>query len=262
MALIKCPNCGLDVSEKATTCVHCGASLASQNNFSVKKCPECGTSLEDSAKVCPFCGYPIDESDISTPVDKVPSPAVPLQSKQHKYSSSPLSLSTLKQLPKKVIVAILILLVLLVKFIIYKSIPKKNPFFYELPSDTSYDLAADILQREYYDYGANCASPDLIFIDYENYLGYENLTGQIDYVFSNGTLSKVSVLIMYSDESDSSDENIGKFLYDKISSVYGKGTERSGFYSYSWDSKNYYVTQDYLYGQLSVIRYGISFIPK
>ncbi len=32
MALIKCPDCGNEVSDKAPSCVKCGCPLATQNN--------------------------------------------------------------------------------------------------------------------------------------------------------------------------------------------------------------------------------------
>ena len=32
MALIKCKECGKEISDKATTCIHCGCPINSQNN--------------------------------------------------------------------------------------------------------------------------------------------------------------------------------------------------------------------------------------
>ena len=49
MALIKCPECGKEVSDKAKTCVNCGISL---NNII---CPECGNLMEGNT--CQNCGY-------------------------------------------------------------------------------------------------------------------------------------------------------------------------------------------------------------
>lgn len=64
MALIKCPECGKNVSDKATVCIHCGYSL---NNHSPKeskvKCPECGEEIPNNEKICPFCGYPIENEE-------------------------------------------------------------------------------------------------------------------------------------------------------------------------------------------------------
>lgn len=49
MALIKCPECGGEVSSAAHSCVHCG--------FRFKACPECGTVYSAEAAACPRCGF-------------------------------------------------------------------------------------------------------------------------------------------------------------------------------------------------------------
>lgn len=53
MALIKCPECGGDVSSGTDKCVHCGC------NYSY--CPECGAVHLGKVDVCPACGYRINE---------------------------------------------------------------------------------------------------------------------------------------------------------------------------------------------------------
>lgn len=58
MAIITCPNCGKQISDKAENCVHCGTLLQlSKRNV----CTECGTELEDGIEICPSCGCPIDQ---------------------------------------------------------------------------------------------------------------------------------------------------------------------------------------------------------
>ena len=42
MAMIVCPQCGEQVSEKAKKCVHCGAILIPEEK---KYCTECGAEL-------------------------------------------------------------------------------------------------------------------------------------------------------------------------------------------------------------------------
>ncbi|MDE6373631.1 MAG: zinc ribbon domain-containing protein, partial [Clostridia bacterium] len=49
MALIKCPECGGEVSSNADTCVHCGCRYSF--------CPECGAVHIGSVQRCPACGY-------------------------------------------------------------------------------------------------------------------------------------------------------------------------------------------------------------
>ena len=45
MALIKCPECGKEISDSATSCPNCGIALnqTTQNSKSVK-CPKCGST--------------------------------------------------------------------------------------------------------------------------------------------------------------------------------------------------------------------------
>ena len=53
MALINCPNCGNQVSDKAEKCPKCGEKL----NENKRVCSECGTELNEDEKVCSNCGY-------------------------------------------------------------------------------------------------------------------------------------------------------------------------------------------------------------
>lgn len=53
MALIKCKECGEEISSNARVCPHCGY----KNEISV--CPECGKEVKESDANCPACGYPL-----------------------------------------------------------------------------------------------------------------------------------------------------------------------------------------------------------
>lgn len=45
MALIKCNECGKEISDQATTCPHCGNPVSQTTNTSNQpKCPKCGSS--------------------------------------------------------------------------------------------------------------------------------------------------------------------------------------------------------------------------
>ena len=50
MALIKCPECGKEISDKAKTCPHCGVPIE------MKFCQYCGEKIEKDCVVCPKCG--------------------------------------------------------------------------------------------------------------------------------------------------------------------------------------------------------------
>ncbi|MCI9629404.1 MAG: zinc-ribbon domain-containing protein [[Clostridium] cocleatum] len=43
MAMIKCPKCGEDISDKSTTCIHCGHVLIEESKVF---CEECGAEIE------------------------------------------------------------------------------------------------------------------------------------------------------------------------------------------------------------------------
>lgn len=59
MAMITCPNCGEQISDKAKSCVHCGVSLQPEEK---RVCEECGTELEEGMEICPVCGCPVAQS--------------------------------------------------------------------------------------------------------------------------------------------------------------------------------------------------------
>ena len=56
MALIKCPECGAKISDKARSCPHCGVSFGKR-----KFCKFCGESIDEDCVVCPKCGKQVEE---------------------------------------------------------------------------------------------------------------------------------------------------------------------------------------------------------
>lgn len=53
MALIKCDECGKEISDKAKNCIHCGNII-----ITYTKCNECGESFALDRSSCPKCGCP------------------------------------------------------------------------------------------------------------------------------------------------------------------------------------------------------------
>ena len=53
MALIKCKECGEEISSNASTCPHCGYKNE------VHLCPDCGKEVSETDFVCPECGCPL-----------------------------------------------------------------------------------------------------------------------------------------------------------------------------------------------------------
>lgn len=73
MTLIKCSECGKEVSDKATTCPGCGNPLTAANGTSdssvIYACEECKSQFNEPFTVCPKCGCPArSEDSISAPV--------------------------------------------------------------------------------------------------------------------------------------------------------------------------------------------------
>lgn len=58
MALIKCPNCGAMISDKAEKCVKCATDLSHVDFQKESKCPECGKQYSLDDRFCLQCGFP------------------------------------------------------------------------------------------------------------------------------------------------------------------------------------------------------------
>ena len=63
MALIICPECGKQISDKAVCCIYCGYPLSKQKNM--KFCPYCGKQVEVENQFCPYCGKSFINGDVS-----------------------------------------------------------------------------------------------------------------------------------------------------------------------------------------------------
>lgn len=55
MALIKCPECNKEISDKAKVCPNCGVEIKKEK---IQICDECGTKNNNS-KICTKCGAPL-----------------------------------------------------------------------------------------------------------------------------------------------------------------------------------------------------------
>lgn len=59
MSLIKCPECGKEVSDKALACIHCGFPLQKAVEETIPKiqyCPYCGKQNTIESTFCAYCG--------------------------------------------------------------------------------------------------------------------------------------------------------------------------------------------------------------
>ncbi len=63
MAMIKCPECGHIISDKAPFCPSCGVEIAGR----VMKCPECGNEYFSDQPECPYCHHLTPKPSTETP---------------------------------------------------------------------------------------------------------------------------------------------------------------------------------------------------
>lgn len=63
MAIINCPECGQEISDKAKKCIHCGKVFVEEEIIKEEiKCDQCGVVLTETDEVCPNCGYPVKKN--------------------------------------------------------------------------------------------------------------------------------------------------------------------------------------------------------
>lgn len=67
MAIIQCPECGQDISDKAKKCIHCGRILI-EDVQPKRFCAECGKEIPIDSQECPFCGCPVEQEPNENPV--------------------------------------------------------------------------------------------------------------------------------------------------------------------------------------------------
>ena len=68
MALIKCPECGKEISDKATNCINCGFPIAKQSLIRIK-CPSFRKDFPESVRTTTTYFYNQDGSLIKSCID-------------------------------------------------------------------------------------------------------------------------------------------------------------------------------------------------
>lgn len=63
MALIKCPECGKEISDKSDKCIHCGFPVYMKVNMAIKKikCEFCGMYNDAYRENCLNCGAGLNQ---------------------------------------------------------------------------------------------------------------------------------------------------------------------------------------------------------
>ncbi|MEG1092665.1 MAG: zinc ribbon domain-containing protein [Acinetobacter sp.] len=101
MAMIQCPECGQNISDKAIKCIHCGKEITKETVSTVaNQCLECGGELSEADTYCPVCGCP---KELRTESDAAPIQAVEVA-----------GVKVSKKIKKTVVISIIALMVCVV----------------------------------------------------------------------------------------------------------------------------------------------------
>jgi hypothetical protein len=131
MAMIKCPECGEEVSDKAKKCIHCGKILIEEPK---KICSDCGKEVDVNATECPYCGCPIEE-------EKKDNISVPTVSEKPK-----------KDLKKVIIPIVVSVIVAIIGLVIY-NVKVVQPKKIAAENKATYEEAISLLEKGKYEDG-------------------------------------------------------------------------------------------------------------
>lgn len=145
MAIIKCPECNHDISDKAPVCPSCGVPIAGH----IVKCPVCGKVYFSNLSECPQCHNKTgmtETTDASQNLVDVSDTNVPLNGSENKEESSVKSINVHKN--NRIVIMVVVVVALLVCGICYA-------FYHNSQSDKeqqAYEMAmssqdADVLQN-------------------------------------------------------------------------------------------------------------------
>lgn len=205
------------------------------------KCPECGADVSSSSKVCMKCGYPVSEiinavepageninavepTDATTnaakPEDAITSTIEPVSAANANIKTE--KLVEKKGLPIKILVPILLAACAIVFFVILKPVflRGKNPFFTEVKWHTSHADAQSKLE-EAGERVITAEDSNYIIIGYDNYLDIEGLSAMLAYEFENDSLTSVLVTVMAGDACVMSEDEVAVILKKKLDTAYG-----------------------------------------
>lgn len=132
MAMIKCPECGQEISDKAKKCVHCGKILI-EDKPATKICSDCGKENPIDATECVHCGCPFEKGKKD---EQFVAESVPVQ--------TPIETKPKKNIAKIVIpIVVIVVLGAIIGLIVYniKVVKPKN----------TYNEAMTLLEKGKYD---------------------------------------------------------------------------------------------------------------
>lgn len=147
MAMIKCPNCGEMISDKAKSCVHCGAEIPkAEEVIPEKKCPECGAVVNDEDTVCGNCGCPLDGDDFKAANNPLKSTNQFLDTRQgNAIDIKSLCLKISKNKLAMIVISVVCLVVIVPTIFFTVKINRENNYIKEMQetSESMLSAAAD-----------------------------------------------------------------------------------------------------------------------
>ncbi len=111
MAMITCPVCGKEFSDRATACPQCGYVLEKKEEIVLTTCEECGNEFDSKLDVCPNCGCPKTETKAEEKLQKVEVTKVAVNK---------------KKVIKGTVIAVAIVLVVVICFVVKKNSDVKD----------------------------------------------------------------------------------------------------------------------------------------
>ena len=119
MALIKCSNCGKEISDKAKACPQCGQPVVLATDIPEENtpilCEECGTEIFDGVDACPNCGYPVPTKE--EVVDEAP----------QKVEVTAVNLPKMTKNTKKyVVIAVVAVLAVIIALLVGKNVKEQK----------------------------------------------------------------------------------------------------------------------------------------
>lgn len=195
MAMIQCPECGKEVSDKAKKCIHCGKVLI-EDTIPQKFCSECGKEVSFDATECPYCGCPLEDDEKEIKIQSI-----------NKIKKTVITIA--------VIVAIAIIAFVLVKFI-GSSLNEDEQLAYQnavglkemMKSPDSFKLYDEFFILKHHDDDGNVDYTYTIF-KYSGANGYGTIITD-EAIFRDG-----EYIMDYADEPDEDDRDYMKQLEAK-----------------------------------------------
>lgn len=132
MAMIQCPECGQEISDKAKKCIHCGKVLIEEVS-ATKICSDCGKENSIEATECIYCGCPFEDEKVVEPTS--------VQKPVEKPKKN------LKKIIIPIVAAVLVIAVVIVIYNVKVVQPKKI----EAQNKATYEEAVALLDKGKYE---------------------------------------------------------------------------------------------------------------